>query len=130
MTRQWVRTTFALLLSVWVAANAGAAAAASRPSAADLHGAYQSGVVFVDVRTDAEWSEGHLNGAIHLPLDEVGARAASLFPAKDTPVVLYCRTGRRAESAAEQLRQLGFTHVSAMIGGYDALKSAGFPVVE
>ena len=114
--------TFTLLLSLSVVVSAGVAAEASRPSAADLHDAYESGVVFVDVRTDAEWSVGFLKNAVHLPLDEVGARAASLFPAKDAPLVLYCRTGRRAESAAEQLRQLGYTHVSAMVGGYDDLK--------
>lgn len=129
MSTQFVRARFALL---WVLAvvSAGAAAEAPRPIAADLHGAYESGVVFVDVRTNAEWSDGRLKNAVHLPLDEVGVRAASLFPAKDTALVLYCRTGRRAESAAEQLRQLGYTHVSAMVGGYDDLKAAGFPVVQ
>jgi phage shock protein E len=129
MSTQFVRTRIALLW-VLVVMSAGAAAEAPRPTAADLHGAYESGVVFVDVRTDAEWSDGHLKNAVHLPLDEVEARAASLFPAKDAALVLYCRTGRRAESAAEQLRQLGFTHVSAMTGGYDDLKAVGFPVVQ
>jgi len=124
------RTTCALLLCVLALAGVGVHAEAPRPSAADVRGAYDDGMVFVDVRTDSEWSGGHVKDAVHLPLDQIAARAASLLPAKDATLVLYCHTGRRAQSAAEQLRQLGYTHVSAMTGGYDDLKAAGFPVVE
>ena len=124
------RTTCALLLCVLALAGVGVHAEAPRPSAADVRGAYDDGMVFVDVRTDSEWSGGHVKDAVHLPLDQTAARAASLLPAKDATLVLYCHTGRRAQSAAEQLRQLGYTHVSAMTGGYDDLKAAGFPVVE
>lgn len=42
----------------------------------------------------------------------------------------FRRTGRRAQSAAEQLRQLGYTRLSAMTGGYDDLEAAGYPSVE
>ena len=128
MTTQFGRTRFALLLWALLVVSAGASAEAPRPTAADLHAAYESGVVFVDVRTEAEWLAGHLKNAVHLPLDEIGARAASLLPSKDTDLVLYCRTGRRAQIAAEQLRQLGYTGVSAMTGGYDDLEAAGYPV--
>ena len=124
------RTTCALLLCVLALAGVGVHAEAPRPSAADVRGAYDDGTVFVDVRTDSEWSGGHVKDAVHLPLDQIAARVASLLPAKDATLVLYCHTGRRAQSAAEQLRQLGYTHVSAMTGGYDDLKAAGFPVVE
>jgi phage shock protein E len=104
---------------------------APRPSATEVRTAYDSGTVFVDVRTDAEWSAGHLKNARHLPVDEVAAdTSAAVLPQKDRPVVLYCKSGRRAESAAEQLRQLGYQHVMAMTGGYDDFKAAGYPVVE
>jgi rhodanese-related sulfurtransferase len=53
-----------------------------------------------------------------------------VLPQKDEPFVLDCGTGRRAQSAAEQLRQLGYSHVTAMTGGYADLKAAGYPVVE
>ena len=103
---------------------------ASRPSAAEARAAYDSGAVFVDVRTDAEWSAGHVANARHVPVDEVAADAATVLPQKNEPVVLYCKSGRRAQSAAEQLRQLGYQHVTAMTGGYAELKAAGYPVVE
>ena len=128
MKTLFARMMCALLLSALTLVSI--AAEAPRPTAADVRDAYDTGAVFVDVRTDAEWSEGHLKGAVHLPVDQVDARAASLLPDKDAALVLYCRTGRRAQSAAEQLRQLGYTHVSAMTGGYVDLEAAGYPVVE
>ena len=62
--------------------------------------------------------------------DEVAADASTVLPQKDKPIVLYCKSGRRAQSAAEQLRQLGYRDVTAMTGGYADLKAAGYPVAE
>ncbi len=108
----------------------GAAADAPRPDAAQVRGAYDSGASFVDVRTDAEWSAGHLKGAVHLPVADVGTDAAAALPKKNQPIVTYCVSGGRAEAVAESLRSQGYTNVTAMIGGYKDLKSAGYPVVE
>jgi phage shock protein E len=101
-----------------------------RPTAADARSAYEAGTQFVDVRSDAEWTDGHLKGALHLPVDQVASLAASDLPNKDAPLVLYCQSGKRAQSAADVLQQLGYTHVVAMTGGYDDLKAEGYPVVE
>jgi phage shock protein E len=129
-SEQHLRLHSALLLAALTITGVCAADDAMRPTAGDVRGAYDSDTEFVDVRTDVEWSAGHLRNAVHLPLDQVDARAASVLPVKDEKLVLYCRTGRRAQSAAEQLRQLGYTHVTAMTGGYADLKAAGYPVVE
>lgn len=107
-----------------------AAAEAPRPDAAQVRGAYDAGVSFVDVRTNAEWSAGHVKGALHLPVADVDADAAAALPKKDQPIVLYCVSGRRAEAAAESLRRQGYTNVTAMIGGYRDLKAAGYPIVD
>jgi len=112
---------------------AGAACAgddATRPTAAEARTAYDSGTQFVDVRTDSEWSDGHLKNALHLPLDQVESHASAILPDKNAPLMLYCGTGKRAQSAADMLHQLGYTHVVAMTGGYKDLKAAGYPVVE
>lgn len=103
---------------------------AARPTAATARTSYDAGTQFVDVRTDAEWADGHVKNALHLPLDEVDARAAAVLPDKSAPVLLYCGSGKRAQSAAEMLHALGYTHVVAMTGGYKDLKAAGYPVVE
>jgi len=99
-----------------------------RPSAAEVRSDYDAGVLFVDVRTDAEWSGGHLRSALHLPVAAVGTTAAALLPDKDRPIVTYCQAGSRAQKAAESLRALGYTRVTAMAGGFDDLEAAGFPV--
>jgi rhodanese-related sulfurtransferase len=126
--RAWPRALpiacLALLVSLCACADG------ARPDAAQVRHAYDSGATFVDVRTDAEWSAGHVDGAVHLPVADVDAGAAAALPKKDQPIVLYCGTGRRAETAAESLRRQGYTQVTAMIGGYADLKAAGFPVAE
>lgn len=68
------------------------------------------GAVVLDVRTKAEWDEGHLPMAKLLPVDQItAARAAALVPSKATKVVVYCRSGRRSAQAAQSLRGLGYT---------------------
>lgn len=69
-----------------------------------------AGVKVVDVRTPAEFAAGHLPGAVNVPYDEVAARAAELGP-PSTPLLLYCRTGRRSGIAAQTLAAKGFTTV-------------------
>jgi rhodanese-related sulfurtransferase len=74
-----------------------------------------SGAVLVDVRTPSEYEAGHVPGARLIPYDQIAARAGEL-PAKDRPIVLYCRTGRRTGIAAATLAQLGYTAVYDMQG--------------
>lgn len=77
--------------------------------------------VLIDVRTAEEFASGRIPGAKLLPYDEIDAqRAAQAIPTKETPVVLYCRSGRRSAIAADALRKLGYTLVYDMggIGGW------------
>jgi rhodanese-related sulfurtransferase len=69
-----------------------------------------AGARLVDVRTQQEFDAGHLDGAVLIPYDQIAARAAEVGPVS-TPVVLYCRTGRRTAIAAKTLAELGFTQV-------------------
>lgn len=68
------------------------------------------GATVLDVRTPAEFQGGHVPGAINVPYDEVAARAAEVG-AKDRPVLVYCRSGRRSALAAADLVKQGFTAV-------------------
>lgn len=71
-----------------------------------------SSVVLIDVRTPEEFAEGHIEGALLLPVDEIDEESISeLVADKDTPVVLYCRSGRRSADAASKLVQLGYKEV-------------------
>lgn len=75
--------------------------------------------VYIDVRTDQEWEEGHLDDAMHFDVEKIKQGQIPDL-AKDTPILLYCRTGRRAEEAKNILLASGFTNVSN-IGGLEEL---------
>lgn len=69
-------------------------------------------VVVLDVRTAEEFASGHLALAKLLPFDAIDAKAAAQFiPSKKTPVVVYCRSGRRSALAAQTLKDLGYTTI-------------------
>ena len=68
-------------------------------------------IVLVDVRTPEEYRTGHKEGALNIPVDEVEQRAAQLLPDKNAVILLYCRTGKRADKALEVLRKMGYSHV-------------------
>ena len=66
--------------------------------------------LIVDVRTTGEYASGHYPGAVNIPLDSVEARLAE-FGDKNSPVVVYCRSGRRSGIAKDILTKAGFTQV-------------------
>ncbi len=74
-----------------------------------------AGALVLDVRTPAEYAGGHIPGAKLLPYDQVTARAAEL-PAKDRPLLVYCRTGHRTAMAIAQLKQLGYAAIYDLKG--------------
>ena len=73
------------------------------------------GALLLDVRTEGEYAEGHIPGAKNLPLQSLEG-IASVAPAKDTPLFLYCRSGARSGQATSQLQRMGYTRVTN-IGG-------------
>ena len=69
-----------------------------------------AGVKVVDVRTPAEFETGHVPGALNIPFDEVAERHSEIGSSA-TPVVVYCKTGRRSALAIATLREKGFTRI-------------------
>jgi rhodanese-related sulfurtransferase len=69
-----------------------------------------AGAKVVDVRTPQEFASGHVPGAINIPFEDIARRAAEIGP-PSTPVVLYCRTGRRSGIAAEALQKAGYSRL-------------------
>jgi phage shock protein E len=70
-----------------------------------------AGAVIVDVRTPAEFAQGHVAGAVNVPVDELPARLGELGP--ERMVVVYCASGVRSARAAALLRGAGRTVVDA-----------------
>lgn len=95
-----------------------AAPSSGRIDSAAAHALVAKGAKLIDVRTPEEFSDGHIPGAINVPLDTLGQRLDAIGP-KDAAVVVYCRSGGRSAAAARQLRGLGFTAVSDL-GGMSA----------
>lgn len=75
----------------------------------------------IDVRTDQEWNEGHIKGAIHLPLPKFINKGISLE--KEDHISMICGSGYRSNIAASILKSEGFEHVYSVIGGMNAWKT-------
>ena len=85
--------------------------------------AIRGGALLVDVRSRDEFDQGHLEGAVLIPHDQIAARASELGDDKGRAIVLYCRSGNRSSQAKLALEKLGYTNVMNA-GGYERLKQA------
>ncbi|MCB0344261.1 MAG: rhodanese-like domain-containing protein [Bdellovibrionales bacterium] len=83
----------------------------------------QQGALILDVRTAQEFSQGHIEGALNIPHNEIEQRIAELGPDKSRIVVAYCAVGGRSEKAKQQLLAHGFKQVYNAGGYIDLLNS-------
>ena len=81
----------------------------------------------MDVRTVEEWNQGHVDGAVLIPLDQLGARVNEV--PKDQDVLIICRSGNRSGQARDLLRGQGFDRTTSISGGINAWIAKGLPVV-
>jgi rhodanese-related sulfurtransferase len=80
----------------------------------------------LDVREEYEWAAGHVEGALHIPLDQLPERLDELDP--DCDLFVICRTGGRSFRAVQWLIGQGYTAVN-VAGGMDMWFEAGRPIV-
>ena len=67
--------------------------------------------ILLDVRTDEEFAEKHIEGAVLIPDYEIGIRADTELPDKSALILVYCRSGRRSANAANKLVKIGYTNI-------------------
>ena len=79
----------------------------------------ESGYIIIDARTQEEYDEGHIPGAILIPEYEIADRAEKELLDKNQLILVYCRSGRRSKIAAEELVKLGYTNVKEFGGIID-----------
>ncbi len=79
--------------------------------------------LLLDVREQSEWTAGHVEGAIHIPLGSLESRANELDATRS--VVLYCAGGARSIDASYILKDKGFAKVASLAGGTAAWTQAG-----
>lgn len=65
----------------------------------------------IDVRTTGEYQDGHLAGAINVPLATLGRDMGRVAPDKGCPILLYCASGARSAAGQKALEQIGYTNV-------------------
>ena len=79
----------------------------------------ENGYIIIDARTQEEYDQGHIPGAIMIPEYEIADRAEKELPDKNQLILVYCRSGRRSKIAAEELVKLGYTNVKEFGGIID-----------
>ena len=79
----------------------------------------EKGYVILDTRTQEEYDEGHIPGAILIPNTEIEEKAEGVLTDKDQLILVYCRSGRRSKIAAEALVELGYTNIKEFGGIID-----------
>ncbi len=80
----------------------------------------KKGMMLLDVRTDKEYEQGHIPGAVHVPLADIGDRVKKLK--KDKELVVYCRSGNQSIWAIKRLMGMGYKNLYNLKGGYSAWK--------
>jgi hydroxyacylglutathione hydrolase len=99
-------------------------------SVSDVATRVRSGsAIIVDVREASEWSQGHIPGAVHVPLGHLAERAAELADG-GRQLVLHCAAGGRSAIGTSVLLTQGVPNVANMEGGYSAWQAAGLPVTK
>ena len=79
----------------------------------------ETGYIILDTRTQEEYDEGHIPGAILIPYDEISQKAEGVLTDKNQLILVYCRSGRRSKIAAEELVELGYTNIREFGGIID-----------
>jgi molybdopterin/thiamine biosynthesis adenylyltransferase/rhodanese-related sulfurtransferase len=83
--------------------------------------------VLVDVRERNEWNQGHVPGAVLIPLGELESKIGEAAPDRSRPVILYCASGNRSAFAAKTLEELGYEDVASVDEGFVGWAARGFP---
>jgi rhodanese-related sulfurtransferase len=119
-----------------VSVSAGPTAASAPAAGASLESsdfaaaAKLPGTVLLDVRTPAEFAQGHLPGAVNVDVEsaDFATKVAALDPSASYAV--YCRSANRSKVAMTVMQQAGFTRLFDLAGGITAWQSAGGEVVQ
>ena len=79
----------------------------------------ETGYILLDVRTQEEFDEGHIPGAICIPNEEIEGAKLSELPDKEQLILVYCRSGRRSKEASQKLADRGYLNVAEFGGIID-----------
>lgn len=133
-TLKWLIPVIAVVAVIVVAAifllgkpPESAAALPANISVDEASELFKQGAFMLDVRQPEEWAQGHIDGAILIPLGELESRISEIPTDRD--VLIICRSGNRSTQARELLRSARLTRTTSIMGGMNAWLAAGMPVV-
>ena len=92
------------------------------------NGSYPN-LIILDVRTQSEYNEGHLENAVLIPVTELESRIEEISQHKDSEIIVYCKIGGRSAQASSILDSNNFTKVFNVLGGIAAWESANYSVI-
>ncbi len=115
---QWILDNYEWLLALIAILLVGKMSLISTPriEVEEAKKLLAEGAILVDVRTYEEYRDGHIPGAINIPVGDIGKRAKDDLPNKEKTIVLYCRSGRRSGEAYRLLEQMGYTDLHNLGG--------------
>ena len=116
-----MKTLFSILSVIFLLVTSGCCSTESKIS-------METNAVLLDVRTPEEHKNGYLEGAVLLPLAELESEIFSKVADKNTPVYIYCRSGRRAGTAVEKLKAMGYTDLHNLGGLKEAQEKLNIPI--
>ncbi|WP_341503202.1 rhodanese-like domain-containing protein [Gallaecimonas sp. GXIMD4217] len=117
--RQLILAVALLAPAAWAVEDIDAQTLLSQPQAERL---------ILDVRTPEEFADGHVPNAVNISHTELEGRLAEVLAYQDKPVVVYCRSGRRAGIAADILEKAGFSQVQHLVGDWKGWQAEQLPV--
>lgn len=93
-------------------------------------GADRAKHLIIDVRTEAEWNNGHLEGAVLIPYESIEKKIGAVSRDKSARIHVYCRSGRRSRIAMESLVRLGYKDVVNLGSLEDAAKALKLKIIK
>ncbi len=78
-------------------------------------------IIVVDVRTEDEYMNNHLDGAINIPMQDIDTRINKFIKNKKDVIILYCEYGGRSRKVKNKLQKMGYENVYDLDGGIEAI---------
>lgn len=118
------------LALLWPLLNRGASGVANITPTEAVMLMNRAKPLILDVRDEAEFVAGHIQGAKHIPVAELANRLKEIEKFKNKPILIHCQRGMRAKSACNVLREQQFTQLHNLQGGLESWIEAKMPVVK
>lgn len=129
MKKSLIASIGALAVALLISACSTGSDAAKVDAASFLEKVNTAGVVTIDVRTPAEFAEGHLPNAVNIDFQSGNFEDEIRALDKDVTYAVYCRSGSRSKQATAVMADLGFTSIYDLDGGLADLQAAGAQIV-